>query len=402
MPRKIIVIDDNTINRQLLINTLGEDYDVDEADCGGEALRLISRDYKQLSAILTDIHMPEIDGYEVLRRVRGDPLTSAIPVIMVTGSEDEQSRVKALTLGANDFIVKPFNPKIVKHCVKNNIALRETASILSAIQKDKLTGLYNREAFFGRADAAVKEHEPGYYIMSCFDIDNFKLINDRYGADEGDRVLREIGRTVNEDMEEIGGFAGRISGDNFAVLLPADRKEMSITRIVAQDRMAFSDKQAVVFSVGRYAVTDLSLSSSAAYDRAFIAKQSVKGRYDSHLAYFDAAMLDSLVKSQQIVADMDTAIAERQFEVWFQPQRNHSTGRSSARRRSSAGGIRGGDLSRLSSSSRCSKRTGLFTSWTSTCGRRPAGSCGNGRTRGERRRRCRSTCRASTCSAPIS
>lgn len=321
-----MIVDDNAMNRMLLKNTLKDDYDVLEAQSGSEALALMRKHCKLLSAVLLDIVMPEMSGYEVLERVREDPLLAQIPVLMVTGSEDEESRVKALSLGANDFILKPYNPDIIRHCLRNNIALRETASILNAIQRDKLTGLYNREAFFDRVNGLIKECEPGYYVLSCFDIDNFKLINDQYGAAEGDRILSEVGRAVREDMEKLGGIGARISADNFAVLIPNTKRDVSILRFIQQDRLAFSEKQSFVFSVGRCVVSDLSLQASALYDRAYIAKQSVKGRYDKHMAYFDDTMLEKLVRDQQIIAEMDVALEQRQFEVWFQPQRNHATG----------------------------------------------------------------------------
>lgn len=106
------------------------------------------------------------------------------------------------------------------------------------------------------------------------------------------------------------------------VLLPNEKRELSITRLIRENRKAFSDKQAIVFSVGRYLVTDLSLPASALYDRAYIAKRSIKGRYDKHIAYFDDAMLEKLIRDQRIIADMDAAVTEHQFEVWFQRDRH--------------------------------------------------------------------------------
>ena len=326
MPRKILIADDNAINRQMLINVLGGEYDVLEADNGREALAEMHRHYRLLSAVLLDIVMPEMDGYEVLRCARENALLAQIPIIIVTGSEDEESRVKALSYGANDFILKPFNPEIVKHCLRNNIALRETTSILNAIQKDKLTRLYNREAFFEKAGTMIRDREPGYYILSCFDIDNFKLINDQYGAAEGDRILKEIGNAVHVNMDDIGGVAGRISADNFAALFPAAKSDTDVLQRIEDKKLVTLEQRSIVFSIGRYVITDTSLSASAIYDRAYIAKQSVKGRYDKHLAYFDEAMLQKLVRDQQIVSEMEGALTDRQFEVWFQPQYNHVTG----------------------------------------------------------------------------
>lgn len=326
MARKILIVDDAAINRQLLINVLHKDYDVIEAKNGKEALSLMHRYYKMLSAVLLDIEMPEMNGYELMRQVQENAQLSQLPIIVVTGSVDEAARVKALALGANDFILKPFNPEIVKHCLRNNIALRETASILNAIQKDKLTGLYNREAFLERVDTYIKQQPPGYYVLSCFDIDNFKLINDQYGAAVGDNILKEIGSAIRASMEGKEGFAARVSADNFAALIPAAQQNTEILQRVMERTLVDFDRQVLSYSAGRYVITDLSLSASAIYDRAYIAKQAVKGRYDQRLAYFDEVMLQKLVRDQQIVGDMEKALTENQFEIWFQPQYNHSSG----------------------------------------------------------------------------
>ena len=327
MARTILVVDDNAVNRKILTNALRNDYESIEAENGKEALSLIRRRYKTLSAVLLDIQMPVMDGFEVLRQMHASPLLSQLPVIVVTGSEDDETRMKALEYGANDFVTKPYNAEIIRHCLRNNIALRETASIINAIQKDKLTGIYNREFFFEKAGELIHHHAPGYYTLCCFDIDNFKLVNDQYGSAEGDRVLRHIGGALQALYDEVQGVCGRISGDNFAGLFP---NTPEITRRVTEGYEASvipKDTPAkLAISIGRCAVDDRSLPVSALYDRAYIAKQSVKGRYDTHIAVFDDSLLEALVREQEIVRDMDAALRERQFEVWYQPQYNHATG----------------------------------------------------------------------------
>ena len=147
MPKRLLIVDDIALNREILKAALSRDYDIIEASGGKEAHEIILREYKTISAVLLDIVMPDMDGYEVLRQIRANAALSQLPVIMITGSEDEQARVESLALGANDFVMKPYNPDIIKHCLRNNIALHESSSIIDAIQHDKLTGLYNREAF---------------------------------------------------------------------------------------------------------------------------------------------------------------------------------------------------------------------------------------------------------------
>ena len=327
MARKILIADDNELNRAALKSILAKEYDVLEATDGKEALFLMHQHHRLLSAVLLDIAMPVLDGYEVLTRIRSNAVLAQIPVIVVTASADQTEELRALSLGAHDFITKPYDPALILHSLRNTIHLRESASIMNAIQRDKLTGLYNREAFFEKAAAMIRERAPGHFIMACFDIDNFKLINDQYGAAEGDRILKHIGRIARSGITAVGGIGGRIAADNFALLYSADEDTVAYVTEMRENEFMPPDMRAnISFSVGRYVVSDLSLPVSAVYDRAYIAKQSVKGRYDSHTAYFSESMRERLLREQEIVGEMDAALMLRQFEVWFQPKINHATG----------------------------------------------------------------------------
>lgn len=328
MKKKIIIVDDNSVNRMLLKSVLREEYEVIEAENGKDALELLgSIDCESISAILLDLVMPIMGGFEMMSIMQDDVEMSKIPVIVATGSTDETSEAKALMLGASDFVMKPYNPTLIKHSLRNTINQNEMSLTLNSIQRDKLTGLYNREAFFGKVENMVKEKEPGYYIMSCFDIDKFKLINDQYGAAVGDKVLKQIGKIMGEEFPAVGGIAGHISADNFASLYPVQAENNDVAERMRKT-IEFPDNSSdnISYSVGRYVVSDISLLPSAMYDRAYIAKQSVKGRYDIHIAYFDEAMRDKLLREKEIISEMADALKKEQFEVWFQPQFNHSTG----------------------------------------------------------------------------
>ena len=327
MARTILIVDDMASSRMILRNILCDDYEVIEASNGKDAQEIILRQCQSLSAILLDIVMPQMSGYEVLEWARSNLEFAQIPIVMITGSEDEGSRVKALALGANDFILKPYNSEIVKHCLKNSISLREASVIANLAQKDKLTGLYNREAFFDKAKQLIYSHEAGHFVMVCLDIDNFKFVNDQYGTDEGDRILKHVAAEMQRTFDAVHGLCGRISGDNFAAVFPYCQKYIDYVSQKRETEFIPPDTIATLrFSAGRYIIEDLSLSVSSMYDRAYIAKQSVKGKYGQNVAYFDNVMLESITQEQSIIRQMDTALAEHQFEVWFQPQYNHSTG----------------------------------------------------------------------------
>ncbi|MDD4509391.1 MAG: EAL domain-containing protein [Oscillospiraceae bacterium] len=327
MARKILIVDDNQLNRQLLRGMLSADYNIREAADGAEALLILRKDPEEFSAVLLDIVMPEMDGYEMLARMRRDKPLTHLPVIVITGSADNGTEVKALALGANDFVTKPYDAEIIRHRLWNTINLRESAALANAAKWDELTGLYSRNSFFMKAGELIAAREPGYYVLACFDVDGFKVINDQYGTDKGDEVLRHIAETFRNGFEPEGGVCCRITADNFAVLYPC--------RFMDSERLAEIRRKAaefggltmpISFSIGRYIVDDPSLSVSAMYDRAVLAKATVKGRYDVHIGQYDESMRSRLIHERQIVTEMHAALTAGQFEVWFQPQVNHISG----------------------------------------------------------------------------
>ena len=327
MARKILVVDDMATNRLALKKMLSDEYDILEAADGPQALGALLKYHADISAVLLDILMPGMDGYEVLRKIRSATALSELPVIMITGSEDEETRVKSLSLGANDFVMKKYSAEVIKHCLRKSIALRESAAAVSAMQRDRLTGLYTREAFFDKVRQMVAARAPGYYIMSCFDIDKFKFINDQYGTAKGDEVLRHTAAVFRDGFEPNGGICSRISADNFAVIYPASflgTPELEEIR----ERAAHVEGLVtpVIFSTGRYLIDNVDLLPAAMYDRATLATETVKGRFDTKIAQYSEAMRERLIREQEIVLEMEDALHERQFEVWFQPQYNHTTG----------------------------------------------------------------------------
>lgn len=327
MKRKVLVVDDNELNRDLLHKILQDEYDVLEADNGKKAIDIMKQISEELSAVLLDIVMPELNGYEVLEQMRSCDLTSNIPVIVATGNTESGAEVKALALGANDYISKPYNPEIIRHRLINTINLREKAAIVNAIQTDALTGLYSRNAFFEKANEMIMKHEAGYYVIASYDVENFKVINDQYGNKKGDEVLRGIADVFRSGFEKGGGICARITADDFAVLYPQSFSQSEeIKSIRKRASILDGSLKPTTFSIGRYIVEDLSLPVSAMYDRASIAKRSVKGRFDEHVAVYDESMRNRIIQEQRIISEMKTALADNQFEAWYQPQYNHSTG----------------------------------------------------------------------------
>ena len=192
------------------------------------AIGIMQRERPQV--VLLDISMPDISGFDILKWMRADPLLQHIPVIVLTSADDPDTKLKALELGASDFLRKPVDPSELALRLRNTLAAKAYQDYL--LFYDRSTGLANRHRFIdelGRAlIAAAEEKKMG--AMLQVGLDRFKQINEVLGPATGDLVLKEAGRriratlsrfTKSADKGLLGGVAARVGGDEFSVVLPA-------------------------------------------------------------------------------------------------------------------------------------------------------------------------------------
>jgi len=179
--RKILVVDDAPINRIVLKKILIDTYNVIEAANGQEALDILGKETLDISLVLLDLMMPVLDGYGVMAKIKENETLSAIPIIVITGNQDDGSETKCLQSGASDFIKKPFNSEVVRNRVDSMIRLRENALLINQIKNDFLTGLFTRECFNERVKEILWANPDRQYDLICCDVVNFKLINERWG-----------------------------------------------------------------------------------------------------------------------------------------------------------------------------------------------------------------------------
>lgn len=232
---RILVVDDDRDSVDLLIEWLSmEGYDTFGAGSGAEALQRIARDRPDL--VLLDLLIPPPDGLAVLRAVKKDRAMSAIPLIVMTVKRDVASKVEALKSGADDFIIKPFHfdelDAVLRASLKKrylyssleraNRQLREAnEKLLKLSVTDDRTNLLNdrylRRRLQEEFKRAVRYGTP--LSVMVLDLDHFKQINDKYGHDCGDQVLKEFGRVVIENAREID-IVGRFGGEEFLMILP--------------------------------------------------------------------------------------------------------------------------------------------------------------------------------------
>ncbi len=226
----ILIVEDQRMIRQAFgqqLDTRG--YTSHEAESGERALEQV--DAHDVDLVLLDIDLPGIDGFEVLETLREESELSELPVVMLTGNDCERDVLRALELGANDYVTKDTDFQIALARMQTQLRLHDARErLLESARTDVLTGLMNRRAFFERV---AEEHErfersESPYGLMMLDIDHFKKLNDTYGHPEGDRVLRTFARRLERTLRAVDVVA-RFGGEEFIVLLPESDGEAART-----------------------------------------------------------------------------------------------------------------------------------------------------------------------------
>lgn len=318
--KKILVVEDNPINRTMLSEILSSEYRVLEAENGQEALCVLKERHEDISLILLDIVMPVMDGYTFLSHIKANADYSSIPVIVTTQNDGESDEVAALSHGATDFVAKPYKPQIILHRVANIINLRETAAMINLIQYDRLTGLYSKEFFYQQIKNILLRNPDRQYDIICSDIENFKLINDIFGIPAGDSLLRGVAEQYAQ-MVGNKGICGRFNADQFACLLERHYQYTDEMFINAGTIInSLTSAKNVVMKWGIYSIEDRSISVEQMCDRALLAARSIKGQYGKYFAAYDDELRSKLLREQAITDGMESALAQGQFLIYLQPK----------------------------------------------------------------------------------
>lgn len=217
----ILAVDDKKENLDVLLDIL-EDFDVIPVTCGQKAFEIIEQE--TISLVLLDIVMPNIDGYEVCKILKSQPATKNIPIIFTTAKTDEESISKAYQAGANDYVSKPLKRSEVIARVQTQLKLKKTIDDLEYLaSRDTMTGVYNRRKFFELSKPLFNHYNDNFFI-AMLDIDHFKKVNDSFGHDAGDLVIKQVAKTISDMLPENSVFA-RIGGEEFVAICIDDSSD---------------------------------------------------------------------------------------------------------------------------------------------------------------------------------
>ena len=316
--RRVLIVDDERINRELLGAMLSHNYEIAGVANGKEAMDALSAEDADFSLILLDLLMPVMDGFEVIERCKADERLRRIPIIVMTSEKSAEAR--SIRMGAADFIAKPYDmPEVILARCERIIELSEDESIIRSTEHDKVSGLYTREYFFAYLQRRVQRSDIPTDAL-VLNIDRFHLINELYGREEGDRILRRCGGLIADALEQIQGIACRSESDTFYLCCRRQERYDPMIRQI-QERLTDDAKaRNLRVRAGVYSCESGDDDPEVWFSRAKAACDGIRGQYGALTARYNSELYERAVFHEKLIGDVPRAIENEDFTVYYQPK----------------------------------------------------------------------------------
>ena len=317
--RKVLIVEDEVINQQILSFILQQEYDVLLANNGQEALDTLQKHYKEISLVLLDLVMPIMDGFEVLKRIEDEPSLKRIPVIVLTS--DKSAEIESLKLGAQDFIVKPYDmPEVILARIKRAIMLAEETNLIISTQKDDLTDLFTKKYFY--------EYIHGFDVLNpepmdalVINIKRFHIFNEMHGHELGDQLLISVAKALRNLTKTHDGIVARVGGDIFFLYISSQEDYKFLTDdVLANAVKAVGEELEVEFSIGVNKNANKEDSIEKRFDHAMRACNEDKHSFENTIIFYDEQMHNKEMYYDKLLHHFDKAIKDSEFKLYLQPK----------------------------------------------------------------------------------
>ena len=300
---KILVVDDTRFDRAMAADVLARvGYSTVEVENGARALEMVQVESPDL--IILDSLMPDLNGLEVCRQLKGDPFTNHIPILIFTSNSSVPDKVNSLRTGADGYLSKPFTPE--------ELVAQVEALLRHSFHFDPLTKLPAAPYLHRQIDARLAQNQPTAVLYA--DIDHFRPYNQAYGHDAGDRVLVTAAKLLVESLPARAAFVGHLGSDDFMAVLPPEGAETFAQTVV--DR--FRDLQKDIYN-------------ESDFKRGVICLENRRGAIVEYpLMTFSAALvtnerrsLINYVQVSELLSELMGYIKSRGGGKWARDRRTH-------------------------------------------------------------------------------
>ena len=317
--RKVLVVEDEYINREILSNILSREYDVHQAENGQDALEKLHSKDNNYSLILLDLIMPKMDGYEFLTVIREQEALNRIPIIVMTSEKDAE--VKSIKLGAADFIPKPYDlPEVILARCERIIELSEGKKIIRSAEKDHLTDLYTKDFFFEYIKQIELLNARREVDAITLNIDHFHLVNELYGRKAGDQVLKMIAGILFGVLRTSEGIGCRSEADTFYIYCDHQDSYEEMTDQIQKELSELTHMPRVRLRIGVYQKVDKMVDAETWFGRAKLACDLIRGDFTRQISYYNDELHERAIFNERLIHDMEEAIRDKNLTVYYQPK----------------------------------------------------------------------------------
>ena len=336
--KSVLVVDASQEHRDSFRELLSTDMDVLEADSVEAAIDLFLDRRTTIDLVLLDLFFPDgREGFELISWMRDNRFLDDVPVIVVSEEADDRYVDRAFELGAVDFVRRPYAARVLERRALTTVLMYQNKKDLikqldqryvkEEPEVDDLTKLLTKKAFFEKAGHYLDEHRDDGLCMIAVDIDHFKLYNQFFGRDSGDRYLKYVSAVLRGFVKKYGGIVGYAGADSFYYLCP-DNPELFAE---IQDKIRFELRSrdlelGYAPKCGAYRITDRKKTILDVCDCANSARASMDKEYSSLIVWYDGEM-EQKGNEFRLLRDVEYALRNHEFTFFLQPKCNMLNGK---------------------------------------------------------------------------